>query len=227
MANPWTLVDVRSAYDAVAKAYSATLPDSSFEAPLDMAMIEEFSRQVGGTPERKVIDAGCGAGRMSAHLSAAGLDVLGADLSTGMVRTAHTLHPELAFDVGELAHLPAAPAAADGVLSWYSIIHSSRTALPAIAREFWRVLRPGGVALIAFQAGSGHRTSKRAYGHDVELRTELHAPDDVALHFAEQGFVLQAQLIRSARAMEKDPQAVLLLAKPPEWPPAQEAPVRR
>jgi hypothetical protein len=43
------------------------------------------------------------------------------------------------------------------ILAWYSIIHSARAALPAIAREFWRVLRPAGSVLIAFQAGSGDR----------------------------------------------------------------------
>jgi hypothetical protein len=104
-------------------------------------------------------------------------------------------------------------AAADGILAWYSIIHSPRAALPAIAREFWRVLRPAGSA-IAFQAGSGHRTIDRAYGHDVELRAELHSPDEVAARFTEQGFVVRAQLVRAPRPMENHPQAAILLGKP-------------
>ncbi|WP_346960948.1 class I SAM-dependent methyltransferase [uncultured Arthrobacter sp.] len=215
MANPGTLAHVRSAYDALAETYAAALPDTSFESPLDVAMIDEFSALLRCAPGRKVIDAGCGAGRMSALLSGAGLVVTGVDLSPVMVQTARRLHPGLMFDVGELADLPADDGAADGILAWYSIIHSSPAALPAIVREFWRTLRPGGLALIAFQAGSGHRTIERAYGHDVELRAELHAPDDVALRFTEQGFVLRAQLLRAARSMEKDPQAVLLVAKPP------------
>lgn len=215
MANPGTLAHVRSAYDAVAETYAAALPDISFESPLDVAMIDEFSALLRCATGRKVIDAGCGAGRMSRHLSDAGLVVTGVDLSPGMVQAARRLHPDLTFDVGELADLPADDGAADGILAWYSIIHSSPAALPAIAREFWRALRPGGMALIAFQAGSGHRTIERAYGHDVELRAELHAPDDVALRFTEQGFVLRAQLHRAARPMEKHAQAALLVAKPP------------
>jgi len=214
MANPGTLDHVRSAYDTVAEAYAATLPDTGFESPLDLAMIDEFSALLRCAPGRYVIDAGCGAGRMSAHLSDAGLEVTGVDLSPAMVQTARRLHPALTFDVGELTDLPADDGAADGILAWYSIIHSSPGALPAIAREFWRALRPGGLALIAFQAGSGRRTITRAYGHDVELRAELHAPDNVALDFTGQGFVVRAQLLRAARPTEKDPQAVLLLAKP-------------
>ena len=155
------------------------------------------------TADRTVIDVGCGAGRMTSYLGHAGLNVSGVDLSPEMVRVAQQLHPGLSFEVGELTDLPAADAAADGVLAWYSIIHSPPTALPAIAREFWRALRPGGSALVAFHAGSGHRTIDRAYGHDVQLRAELHAPEEVALRFTEQGFVMRAQLVRSPRAMEK------------------------
>ena len=214
MGNSGNLARVRSAYDTVAEAYSEVLKDTSFEAPLDIAMIDDFCARLRATPGRKVVDAGCGAGRLSAHLSGAGLDVTGVDLSPEMVRVARRRHPRLSFEVGELADLPEADAAADGILAWYSIIHSAPAELPAIAREFWRVLRPGGLALIAFQSGGGHHTLKRAYGHDVELRAELHTPDDVALRFTEQGFVLEAQLVRAARESEKHPQAMLLVRKP-------------
>jgi hypothetical protein len=42
MANHENLMDVRSAYDTVAETYSAVIPDTSFEAPLDMAMVDHF-----------------------------------------------------------------------------------------------------------------------------------------------------------------------------------------
>lgn len=213
MANE-NLMDVRSAYDTVAEAYSTVIPDTSFEAALDMAMVDHFAGHMRATPDRQLIDVGCGAGRMTSYLSRAGLNVSGIDLSPEMVRIAQRLHPELLFEVGELTDLPVADAAADGILAWYSVIHSPPSALPAIAREFWRTLRPGGSALIAFHSGSGHRTLDRAYGHDVQLRAELHAPDDVALRFTEQGFVMRAQLVRSARSMETHPQAAILVDKP-------------
>jgi SAM-dependent methyltransferase len=179
-----------------------------------MAMMDHFIAHMRATADRTVIDVGCGAGRMTSYLGEAGLAVSGVDLSPEMVRIAQQLHPGLLFELGELTDLPQADAAADGVLAWYSIIHSPPTALPAIAREFWRALRPGGSALVAFHAGSGHRTIDRAYGHDVQLRAELHAPEEVALRFTEQGFVMRAQLVRSPRAMEKHPQAAILVDKP-------------
>ena len=214
MANHEILMDVRSAYDTVAETYSAVIPDTSFEAPLDMAMMDHFIAHMRATADRTVIDVGCGAGRMTSYLGEAGLAVSGVDLSPEMVRIAQQLHPGLLFELGELTDLPQADAAADGVLAWYAIIHSPPTALPAIAREFWRALRPGGSALVAFHAGSGHRTIDRAYGHDVQLRAELHAPEEVALRFTEQGFVMRAQLVRSPRAKEKHPQAAIFVDKP-------------
>lgn len=86
MGNSENLAGVRTAYDTVAEAYSEALPDTSFEAPLDMAMINDFCARIRAAPGRKVIDAGCGAGRLSVRLAEAGLDVTGVDLSPGMVR---------------------------------------------------------------------------------------------------------------------------------------------
>ena len=97
MANE-NLMDVRSAYDTVAETYSAVIPDTSFEAPLDMAMMDHFIAHMRGTADRTVIDVGCGAGRMTSYLGHAGLNVSGVDLSPEMVRIAQQLHHPLSPD---------------------------------------------------------------------------------------------------------------------------------
>ncbi|KRE63876.1 hypothetical protein ASG92_02870 [Arthrobacter sp. Soil736] len=56
---------VRSAYDVVAESYARLLPDASFEAPADRGMIEAFATYVMEGNVRSVVDAGCGAGRMT------------------------------------------------------------------------------------------------------------------------------------------------------------------
>ncbi|MFS0718343.1 class I SAM-dependent methyltransferase [Arthrobacter sp. 1P04PC] len=149
----------------------------------------------------------------AAHLRTAGLNVNGVDLSPTMVRVAGRLHPEIEFTAGELTALPADDGSADGVVAWYSIIHLDPEAIDAVAREFARVLRPAGAALVAFQAGSGSRTLTRAYGHDVVLRAELHNPGDVARSFAAHGFEQVEQMVRPPRETEKQPQAVLLFRR--------------
>lgn len=213
MPEPADHAAVRSAYDTAAETYAQVLPDLGFEAAEDLAMIERFVKDVGASPERKVIDAGCGTGRLAAHLRSAGLNVTGVDLSPTMVRVAGRLHPGIEFAAGELTALPADNGSVDGVVAWYSIIHLEPGDIPAVAREFARVLRPGGAALVAFQVGSGSRTVTRAYGHDVVLRAELHNPGDVTRSFAAHGFAPLEQLLRPPRESEKQPQAVLLFHK--------------
>lgn len=208
------LAAVRSAYDVVAETYARLLPDASFEAPVDRAMIEAFAAHVTQGSARPVIDAGCGAGRMTGLLSSLGLEVFGIDLSAGMVAAARRAHPELRFDVGDLANLSCSDMQLGGVFAWYSIIHSPPIELPRIFAEFFRVLAPGGYALLGFQVGEGPRQLSRAYGHDVSMEAHLFTPALVASHLEIAGFEVTAQLVRQPGPRERTPQAVLLARRP-------------
>jgi hypothetical protein len=80
--------------------------------------------------------------------------------------------------------------------------------------EFFRVLAPGGHALLSFQVGEGHRHVSRAYGHDVSLETWLFTPETIAGLLTDAGFSVTARMTRQARAQENTPQAVLLAHRP-------------
>ncbi|HSL36571.1 MAG TPA: methyltransferase domain-containing protein [Arthrobacter sp.] len=208
------LDSVRSTYDAVADSYASLLPDASFEAPTDRGMIEAFASHVTERPARPVVDAGCGTGRMTRLLASLGMAVSGIDLSAGMIAVARRASPELTFEAAELSALPYADGQLGGVFAWYSIIHSPPGELPRIFAEFFRVLAPGGHALLSFQVGEGHRHLTRAYGHDVSMEAHFFTPEIVAGHLTGAGFTVIAQMTRQARAHEKTPQAVLLARRP-------------
>ncbi|MET1153839.1 methyltransferase domain-containing protein [Arthrobacter sp.] len=208
------LDSVRSAYDVVADSYASLLPDASFEAPADRGMIEAFVRHLAEGPARPVVDAGCGTGRMTRWLASQGVDTAGIDLSAGMIAVARRTSPELTFEVADLSELPYADMQLGGVFAWYSIIHSPPGDLRRIFAEFFRVLAPGGHALLSFQAGEGHRHLTHAYGHDVSLEAHYFTPEIVAEHLTGAGFTIIAQMTREARAHEKTPQAVLLAHRP-------------
>lgn len=205
---------VRSTYDAVADSYASLLPDASFEAPTDRGMIEAFASHVTERPARPVVDAGCGTGRMTRLLASLGVAVSGIDLSAGMIAVARRASPELTFEAAELSGLPYADRQLGGVFAWYSIIHSPPGELPRIFAEFFRVLAPGGHALVGFHVGEGHRHLTRAYGHDVSMEAHFFTPEIVAGHLTGAGFTVIAQMTRQARAHEKTPQAVLLARRP-------------
>lgn len=198
-------------YDAVAEDYARLLPGLNAETTLDIAMIDDFADRCAAASLGPVLDAGCGAGRVSAHLSARGLDVFGVDLSPGMVDLARRTYPHLRFDVGALEDLPVPDTALGGLLAWYSLIHTAPDTLSTCVNEFARVLRPGAWLLTAFQAGDGRRIERAsAYGHPVTLTNYRHDPEHLGAMLTEIGFDVQARLHRSAEGTEPAPQVVLL-----------------
>ena len=85
----------RDSYEAVAKQYADALGDELRHKPLDRALLVAFAEQVPG--ERRVWDAGCGPGHVTAFLAGAGVTAAGVDLSDGMVAQARERHPGLEF----------------------------------------------------------------------------------------------------------------------------------
>jgi SAM-dependent methyltransferase len=203
---------VRRAYDTVAEDYAAYLPDTRAETPLDLAMVDAFADAVGTDAGARVLDAGCGTGRMSRYLAARGSLVEGVDLSPGMVEMARRDGGDLTFSVGSLADLPYADDRFAGVLLWYSIIHTPPSSLARVLTEVSRVLRPGGHLLVGFQSGEGVRDVSAAYrrfGHEIELERHLHTADGVAAEVEAVGLHEIARLVRRAEGRERDDQAVL------------------
>ena len=204
----------RTGYDVVAEDYATLIPDLSAETSLDVAMIDDFAGRCLDAPTGPVADVGCGTGRVSAHLAALGVDVIGVDLSPGMIDVARRTHPQLRFEVGAMEDLPVRDAALGGLLAWYSLIHTAPSMLPAVASEFARVLKPGAWLLTAFQAGEGQRLERStAYGHTVTMTNSRHAAQNVISVLDTAGFNLHTQLHRSPEGVETTHQAVLLACR--------------
>lgn len=202
----------REIYDVVAASYARAVPDTSYEAAPDLALVQHMVSELGDRQPARVLDAGCGAGRMMTYLRSldSSLDVTGVDLSPLMVEEARAISPSADIREGDIEALPFDTDQFDAVLAWYSIIHTRPADLPPIFVEFHRVLRPDGMLLVAFQAGAGERVIRQAYGHEVELRAFLHRTPDVVRALGETGFAPHSQLERTARASERHDQAFIL-----------------
>lgn len=209
--------EVRAAYDAIADDYAATFPGTEAEAPVDLAMVEHLVRVLhegGGT---RVLDAGCGTGRMARFLADRGCSVAGVDLSPGMLAMARRDHPDLDVREASITDLPFEDASFDGVLFWYSLIHLPDADAAVALREAARVLRPGGYVLVGSQKGEGTRdvgARLRERGHDVDLLRWHRGPRELLTLMRGAGLERTARLVREPLGREREGQVFVLARRP-------------
>lgn len=80
-----------------------------------------------------------------------------------MVDLARETHPALQFTVGSITVLELVDGELDGLVAWYSVIHTPPQYLPGAFGEFSRVLRIAGSLLLAFQVGDERVRPEEAY----------------------------------------------------------------
>jgi len=94
----------------------------------------------------RLLDAGCGSGYALYTYAGRGYDCAGLDAAEGMVENARGLNPGMDIRLGDVEKLPCEDDSFDYLLNIEVIRYLSD---PRISiREFHRVLKPGGVALV-------------------------------------------------------------------------------
>ena len=128
-----------------------------------LALLERYAP--GGT----VLDAGCGEGYYSCHMARNGARVIGLDLSKNGVKHAAKQAKKEAlpslFGVAGIFELPIADASLDAVVSLFA---------PVAEEEFLRVLKPGGVLIVA-GAGPRHLFSLKQVLYDTPYENDARA----------------------------------------------------
>lgn len=207
------LSDVRASYDSAAPGYAELFHDGLARYPYvrgALALFAEVLRDVGGP----VLDAGCGIGLLSAPLHNLGLEVIGVDLSPGMLQIARRDHPDLRFEVGSMTDLDLPDNSVGGVLAFYSLIHVPDEQVPAVLAHFHRVLRPGGVTMLGFHVGDEHRHKTQGYGgRPMRLDIHLRPVDRMTDWLRDAGFTVEARILTDPD--EPVPGGILLARRPP------------
>ncbi|MFC4372880.1 class I SAM-dependent methyltransferase [Nocardia halotolerans] len=109
----------------------------------------------------RVLDAGCGPGRIGGHLHGAGHTVVGVDVDPVLIEAARTDHPGPTWVVGDLAELDLP---AQGIAAEFDVIVCAGNVMTflapatrtAVLSGFARHLAPTGRAVIGFGADRGY-----------------------------------------------------------------------
>lgn len=187
---------IPATYDVVAGEYAATFSDELDGKPFDRDLLDRLSRDVAG--DGLVCDLGCGPGQIGAYLAERGRDVIGVDISPGMLRTARERHPNLRFQLGDMRALPLANASCVAVACFYSLIHIPRAEVPTALTEIGRVLRPNGRLLLAVHGGEGEARVDGWFGHPVTVDLTLFSSDELIGPLNDAGFT-------DCRATQREP----------------------
>lgn len=115
----------------------------------------------------RALDFGCGVGRLTQALAAHFDQVVGVDIADSMVRRAESFNrhgARVRYLVNTTAELPALEDATfDFVYSSITLQHIPPEAAASYIGEFFRVLRPGGVAIFDVPDGPAFRRGSPGY----------------------------------------------------------------
>ena len=155
MSTRWTGTDAPRGDDYDARWQRLAASGASVHGEADL--VDALLREHGG---RRVLDAGCGTGRVAIELAARGYDVVGVDLDPGMLGTARAKAPDLAWYEADLARLDLIPELAGAeagagfdlvVMAGNVMIFVAPGTEAAVLATLRAQLVPGGLLVAGFQ----------------------------------------------------------------------------
>ena len=187
--------DLKTTYDLVAGDYVAHIFDELKDKPFDRQRLDEIAARAGGGV---ICDLGCGPGQVARYLHQRGANVIGVDLSPGMIERARALTPGVPFEAGDMRALDVADGACQAIVAFYSIVHFPSAELAGVFREMKRVLAPGGALLLSFHIGSEVVHRDEWWGHAVDVDFRFFQTAEVVAALEESGLIVE-------RVRERDP----------------------
>jgi SAM-dependent methyltransferase len=185
---------IRESYDRLAEEYARRISDELQHKPLDRELLDRFARETRGQAD--VCDMGCGPGHVARYLREAGATVFGLDLSPGMLEQARKLNPDIPFREGNMLSLDIPDGSLAGIAAFYAIVNIPKQSLPLVFREFQRVLRPGGLLLLAFHAGDEIIREEELWGQKISMDFLFFQPSEIKLGLEAAGLAVEEVIER-------------------------------
>src|SRR5690349_14714501 len=152
-ANPWLATRNRTGqeYDAPYEARAAAGVNVHGEAELLLAVLQATAHHSARDMPARVLDAGCGTGRIAIELARRGLAVVGVDLDAVMLTQARAKAPQLDWRLGDLATIDLGQRFDAILLAGNVMIYLTPGTEAATIDTMSRHLKPGGLMVAAFE----------------------------------------------------------------------------
>jgi ubiquinone/menaquinone biosynthesis C-methylase UbiE len=198
-------------YDALAEVYAKEYCKEFDRKPFDRERLERFAQKV--PPGLPICDLGCGPGHLAAHLKSLGAEVVGIDLSPGMIAEAKRRYPQIEYRVGDMLQLELPDDSLGAIAAFYSVIHIERDDLDRATKEMHRVIAPGGLAQLAFHRGQGTFHEDESLGEPIPFECILFEPEEMASSLERAGFTVEDITVRESYDFEFPTERVYVLAR--------------
>src|SRR5438067_1936860 len=209
---------VRENYDRLADEYASHVYDELANKPFDRELLNRFAAEVKDLGD--VCDMGCGPGHVGRYLRDAGTTVFGVDLSPRMIEEARRRNPDISFKEGDMMALEIPEATLAGVAAFYAIVNTPRESLPSVFREICRVLKPGGLLLLAFHIGDETLHPNELWGRTISMDFFLFQPSAIQDYLKIAGFAIEEVIEREPYPPEVEYQSrrAYIVARKPVAP---------
>ena len=179
----------RRAYNLAAETYHELFQNEMNEKAYDRELLDSFA---GRLPAAALVcDAGCGpSAHIGRYLADKGLSVVGVDISDRCIEMARALNPRMRFKREDIIDMSFAADTFDGIVSYYSVIDTPKRSVGRVFREFHRILKPGGLLLVAVKAGSDEGYVHELLGIKTDVYFSLFNEEEVKGYFHRAGFVV-------------------------------------
>ena len=155
----------------------------------DRVLLDSFAGLL--PPGARVCDAGCGpSAHIGRYLADKGMKVVGVDISDRCVEMAGDLNPDMRFKREDMMDMSFNSDVFDGIVAYYSIIHTPKDHVGKIFREIQRVLKPNGYLLVAVKAGSEEGYVPELLGIKAEIYFSLFDEKEIRGYFEGAGFLV-------------------------------------
>ena len=199
---------------SVADEYTRRVYNELRHKPVDRQLLDQFADSL--LNAGLVCDIVTGPGHVARYLHDRGANVCGIDPSPQMVERARLANPGIEFRQGNLFSLDVPDETFAGITGFYALVNIPRPEVIPALREIRRVLKPGGLLLLAFYIGDHPLRRDEWWGAEVSRYFYFFRSDEMSGYLKNADFAVEEIIERNPYpAIEQQNRRAYVIARKP------------